>query len=510
MESNLLSKWLKRGLFISLVFLILGCQNKIKYKSYKYENISPVNEPNIKVEGKGKIREALQINFQNLEKNFFTVLVDPKHQWLSVAKGPYLGQFYSRDTFITLMGALYVDELRNKIKYAIDWFSQYMTEDGYIPIWFGETDRLNIYWYSPYNRDIANGGIKQYDHIEEYINSIWLIYSWEGDKNWLKEKIPYARKAWKWLESRTNKGSLIKCKISKYSGADWADQVRRGGYSTFVEVFWYKATLDLAYMEKALGNYLNYLYYRYYAYNIKKEINKRLWKVSKPAGWKGESFGHYVGWIDEGGTKDYFEVDSNTFAVALGIADKRQAREIMSFINNNFDYFVNSKGATRVLYGNYNQEVISMAEDVGQNGGYWYIVSYFLSMAYHKQGDADLLYTLLDRVVYATLKESKEGLAEWYYKNGKVGGAKNYSWSLAYPFFLFYNSILGIQPSGEQLRINPCIDSRLGEIKVSFKYQKKRISILVPEHIKGQLSISNDKIKDKMLIRLYNARTGKR
>jgi len=152
--------------------------------------------------------------------------------------------------------------------------------------------------------------------------------------------------------------------------------------------------------------------------------------------------------------------------------------------------------------GNYDREITSMEKDISQNGGYWYIVSYFLAMACNKHKDADLLYTLLDRVGYATLTESKEGLAEWYYKDGKVGGAKNYSWSLAYPFFLFYGQILGVQPSDGKLTINPCMDDRLGKIDAYFKYQRKAILVSADEGIKGSISISNNKLTDKMLIKL--------
>ncbi len=472
--------------------------DEIDYNQIKKQNFK--DEPIIKGKEAETIRQIIKISTQNLEKNFFTTKTDPNHQWLSVAKGAYLGQFYSRDTFVTLTGGVYGGEgLRRKLAYSIDWFSRHMEDEGYIPIWFGESDNLNTYWYCPHDRTAENGGIKQYDHLLQFMDAIWQIYSWEGDKNWLREKIPFARKAWKWFEAQTD-NFLIKSKISDYCGADWADQIRRGGYSTFVEVYWYKATLDLAYMEKGLGNTSGYSFYLNYAENIKNEINKKLWKVSRPIGYSGQPFGHYVGWIDESGPKDYFELDSNAFAVGMGIADENQSKEIIGFINNNFDYLVNKQGATRVLYGNYSEEVTKAAKDSAQNGGYWYITSYFLTMAYNKMRMPDQLNILWERVAQATIDNQKEGLTEWYYPNEKIGGALNYSWSLAYPLFLV-GQILGIKPSSDFLVIEPCMSEKMGDLQITFKYQGKMITVDFLPSCNKSLKIPNKEIKDGISIK---------
>ena len=505
-------KFKKLNLFFALIILMgvfILVKNKSKEKAYEINynyQVGLQEESNIKGEKTKEILEMTKINLNNLEKNFFTTKTDPDHQWFSVAKEGYNGQFYARDTFVSFLGGVYGGEyMRGKLAYTIDWFSQYMDKDGYLPIWFSQSeDDLNIYWYCPYNRDAANGGIKQYDHLMQYTDAIWQIYSWEGDKNWLKEKLPFARKAWKWLAGQTDKNHLIKSTINEYCGADWADQIRRGGYSTFVEVYWYKTTLDLAYMERATGNIFGYFYYFNYARNIKNEINQKLWKVSRPIGYDGEPFGHYVGWIDEKGVKDYFEVDSNAFAVGVGIAKEKQVQEIMKFINSNFDHFVNKKGAARVLYGNYGEEATAMAKNVSQNGSYWYLTNYFLAMAYHKMKMPEQLNVLLERVKQTTIDSQEEGLAEWYYEDGKVGGAKNYSWSLAYPLFLFYGEILGIKPLPNSLIIEPCISQKIGEVQTTFKYQGKIITVSLTPTCNKSLEIINKEIKDGMLIRWKN------
>jgi len=498
----------KLNIFLSLI-LIMGVLLLIKYlseKPYELEHRYQSEldkEPKIAGEKTGEILGMVEISLKNLEKNFFTTRADPNHFWLSVSQKNYQGQFYSRDTFITLSGATFAGEnLRRKLAYTIDWFSQHMDDDGYIPIWFSQPEKdLNIYWYCPYNKDKSNGGIKQYDHQSQFIEAIWLVYSWEGDKNWLKERIPFARKAWKWLKSQTENGHLIKARISEYCGADWADQIRRGGYATLVEVYWYKATLDMAYMERELGNFLNYFYYLNYARQIKNEINRKLWMASQPVGYFGKAFGHYVGWIDEEEVKDYFEVDSNAFAVGVGVASKNQAQEIMEFINGNFDYLVNQKGATRVLYGNYDEKDTRIEKNASQNGGYWYLTSCFLSMAYKKLRNPKQLSILLERVIEATKESREEGLTEWYYENDKIGGAPNYSWSLAYPLFLFYGQILGIKPVGNGLTIEPCISEKTGDVQTTFKYKGKTITVNFRPGCNKSLFVSDKEIKDGILIK---------
>lgn len=388
--------------------------------------------------------EVLGVSERNLRGNFFQSVSDPEYKWLSVSKGAYNKQYYSRDTFVTFIGAVQSESLREPIAHAIDWFAKHQRDDGYIPIWFGESEGkskidLGVYYLAPFNRTAETGGIEQYDHVEQFIDAIFLYFEKTKDVFWLGKHVGYAEKSWAYLRGKTN-DFLLASPYSDFAGVDWADQIRRNGKATFVNAYWYKVTNDLAEMETALGKKEEGSRYLQYAKGIKGAFNRVLWVESVPTNCDEGKVGHYIGWVDELGKHDYFEVDGNALAVAVGLADGGRASEIMDYINKNFDYFVDKNGATRVLCGVYAKNDTQMVRGTSQNGGYWHIVSYYLAAAEKRAGRIDKLITMWNRVAQADLEYKDQGLTEWDYANGEPGGAMNYSWSLAYPFYL--NSLI--------------------------------------------------------------------
>lgn len=434
-------------LMFFLIFLIsiYGCSknNKISIKediktySTNQTNYTQTTERDEISLKNVKTNEVIEINEANLLKNFFkTFKTDPKHDWLSVAPVQYNKQYYVRDTMVSFMGGIEANEIiKQNMVYAIDWFGNHMDKDGYIPIWFQETDQLNVYYFAPYNLTSENGGIRQLDHELMFIDSIYLYFKKSNDFIWFKNNIGFVNKVQKYLEGKTNNYLLVG-DYSDFAGNDWADQIRRSGKSTFINAYWYKVMKEIAEMQEILGEKQKSKQIQEYAENIKKEFNNNFWVESEPRNCPKGKIGHYLAWKNDKGTFDYFEVDSNTLAVAVGLADKEKSLSIMRFINNNFNYFVNSYGATRVVCGFYGTDATKMEPGVSQNGGYWYLPSYYLTMALVKTNDISKIKELWNRIDIASRKFEKQGLAEWYYENDQPGGAMNYSWSLSYPLFL--------------------------------------------------------------------------
>lgn len=381
--------------------------------------------------------EVVKISEQNLLKNFFkTEKTDPNHEWLSVGQGAYNKQFYARDTFVSFMGGVEAnDEIRNKMAYAIDWFGSHMKDDGYVSLWFQETDQLNTYNFCPYNLTPETGGIKQLDHELEFIDAVYLYYNKTGDISWLRNHIQYLEKARNYLLGKTNDYLLVG-DYSEKCGDDWADQIRKSGKSSFVNAYWYKINIEMAEMQKALGGQKESIQLLAYSKNINKEFNKIFWVESEPLGSHKGRTGHYIAWVNKGRVYDFFDLSGNTLAVAVGLAEGGRERQIMNYIKNNFDYFVNQYGATRVISGYYDSEATALGEGESQNGSYWYIPSYYLTMALAKNGDVKEIKELWEGVRKATEEYKDTGLTEWYKEDGAAGGAMNYSWSLSYPIFL--------------------------------------------------------------------------
>ena len=383
------------------------------------------------------IKSIIEISEENLEKNFFRTTIDPGHDWLSVSQGSYNKQYYTRDTFISFIGGVQASEsIRSRLFYSLDWFAKMIMHDGYLPIWVRETDALNTYLYVPYNLTDKTGGIRQLDHMMEFINVAYLNYKKTNDLVALKNHLPHIKKIYFYLKKLTGNNALLIGPYSEaFSGSDWVDGVRRSGQSTFVNALWFQTNKQLAELHLVLGETKEAAKYNEYSNKIKKSFNKEFWIKSSPTNCKSQPFGHYVGWKNSKGVSDYFEVDSNSLAVAVGLASPEQTSTIIHFINGRFDYFVSKNGAARVVCGFYGEEATNIPNGTYQNGAYWYSVSTYLAMAYSRAGKINDLNELFRRVSVASIN-SHNGLAEWYYENGVVGGASNYSWSLMYPIFL--------------------------------------------------------------------------
>ena len=390
--------------------------------------------------------EALLKLSNDLLKNntFETLKYDKGQKWVSVGMGGYLKQYYSRDTFITFKGARYSDELRPIFSHAIDWFGRNQLADGYIPIWYRETTPklgvvdLNMYLMAPFDRTEKDGGIRQVDHVEQFIEAIYDDYDITQDKLVLAKRYVKAEKAWRYLAGLTN-DSLITTVRSPYAGPDWADRVSRSGKAAFVNAYWYQVTVLMARMSDILGNKKQRDFYNAKAKIIRSKFNSTFWRQGQPINCKHKIGGFYAAWVDKGSRSgDYFELDSNSLAVAAGLADLDRSRLILNEISGKFDYYVNSVGATRVLCGTYQNLDTLVKKETYHNGGYWYLVSYYLAAALKKHPDdyGRFLTELHMRASRAAEVADSTGLNEWYDENGIPKGGETYSWSIAFPIYL--------------------------------------------------------------------------
>lgn len=380
-----------------------------------------------------------------LEANLFSPLkYDQGHKWLSVGMGGYLKQYYSRDTFITFKGARYSTKLRAELGHAIDWFGEHQLSDGYIPIWYRETTPskdivdLNMYLTAPYNRSEKEGGMRQVDHVEQFIEAIYEDYKITKDKVVLEKRYIWAEKAWRYLDQLTN-NDLITTKRSVYAGPDWADQINRSGKAAFVNAYWYHVTLIMGKMSDAIEKPRERDLYNSKAVIIKAQFNSLFWRKGRPTNCDHDIKGYYTAWVDEeAGSGDYFELDSNMLAIAAGLSGSARSTQLLDEIRKNFNYYVNPVGATRVLCGTYLANHGTVQPETAHNGGYWYIVSYFLVAALNRNMSEywDLLDKLHKRTNRAAMNADNEGLNEWYDRFGHPMGGKTYSWSIAFPIYL--------------------------------------------------------------------------
>jgi len=393
--------------------------------------------------------DALRLSLKQLRKSvFYPDFFDKGHAWFSVGRGAYSKQYYARDTYVSFLGGAHIPEFRQVFSHSIDWFASHQDKDGYIPLWFRETKPkreegskeppydLNVYYFAPYNRTEENGGMKQYDHLSQFIHAIYLDFLKTNDLAVLRSRYKNALKAWEFLESRTD-DFLLYSKRTPYAGPDWADQITRSGKAGFVNAYWYLSTNNLKKMAKVLGKTRDFRKFEGYAENIKEKYSEVFWHLGDPWSCEQGRFSYFRAWVDpEFEDGDFFEVDTNALALAVGLANPIQEKMVLDHIADHFDYYVNPRGASRVLCGFYREANTTQTPKHSHNGAYWYIVSHFLAAAFHNAGYEDELSKIASRANGAVFYDEDKGLNEWYSISGKPLGGETYSWSNSFPFFL--------------------------------------------------------------------------
>lgn len=119
------------------------------------------------------------------------------------------------------------------------------------------------------------------------------------------------------LQSLTDETGLI-YKEGVYNKRDWADEVNRSGYVTFVEALYYRALVAASRLFAGVDDALA-LSYRSQAEVVKKAINDLLFDEGK---------GYYVNYKNKYFTEDNLSVDT-VFAVLFGVADESRGRRVL-------------------------------------------------------------------------------------------------------------------------------------------------------------------------------------
>ena len=119
------------------------------------------------------------------------------------------------------------------------------------------------------------------------------------------------------LASLTDESGLI-YKEGVYNKRDWADEVNRSGYVTFVEALYYRALVAASHLfaeDKPLSDS-----YKERANKVKAAVNSILFDEEK---------GYYVNYKNKYFTESNLSVDT-VFAVLFGVADEQRSKSVLS------------------------------------------------------------------------------------------------------------------------------------------------------------------------------------
>ena len=102
---------------------------------------------------------------------------------------------------------------------------------------------LNVYYFAPYNRTEENGGMKQYDHLSQFIHAIYLDF--------LKTKNLAVLRLWRKLGiSCSTDDFLLYSERTLFAGPD---QIKSHVLASYTNAYWYLSTNNLTKMAKTLG-----------------------------------------------------------------------------------------------------------------------------------------------------------------------------------------------------------------------------------------------------------------
>ena len=163
-----------------------------------------------------------------------------------------------------------------------------------------------------------------YDSPSFFILELYDYLRATGDESLLREVVDgrtlleSVRAILARLSTRTDESGLI-YKEGYYNKRDWADEVNRPGYVTFVECLYYRALIAASRLfEKEDAAYVADCAAR--AERVKRAINELLFDPEK---------GYYVNYRSKDLVEDNLSIDT-LFALLFGVADEDKARSVLT------------------------------------------------------------------------------------------------------------------------------------------------------------------------------------
>lgn len=213
---------------------------------------------------------------------------------------------YYRDSYFTLLPLLSSEP--TLVKEELLTLARGVGEDGSCP--------------SAVKSDFDTFWGDHYDSPSLFILELYDYVRMTGDRSILDQRIKgtslleKVRAILARLHSLTDETGLL-YKEGAYNKRDWADEVCRGGYVTYVEALYYRALIAAS---RLFSNAEESLLFRTRAEKVKDSVNRLLFDEEK---------GYYVNYKTEDYTEDNLSIDT-VFTLLFGIADESRARRVLN------------------------------------------------------------------------------------------------------------------------------------------------------------------------------------
>ena len=308
-------------------------------------------------------------------------------------------------------------------------------------------------------------------------------YLYSGDLAFVRQNLPFYRRAVAWYLSQRNADGLV-----SMSPAHWYyDAMPGSGVTSYHNAFLYRALLDLAGMERAAGNVTEAVTHEETAAKLKEAFNSVLWWEDAPGGPR------YCDWIQPDGTKIAYAADLCQFPpVAFGIASPEQGKKLIATIDKRIAELESENGyagyASRSAYWPVPASVNTHPANQGfgsyMNGGSFLSMTYWEIMARAAVDDAEGAWKRLQKFAEGTRLTGEKGFIgnNWVMPDGSIGyGAGDepfLSDAIAVPGALV-QGILGICQTNDKLEVKPVLPAALQKISAEVVHlgMRKRVMI---------------------------------
>ncbi|MBD3175727.1 MAG: hypothetical protein GF320_11140, partial [Armatimonadia bacterium] len=320
-------------------------------------------------------------------------------------------------------------------------------------------------------------------------------YLYSGDAAFVRQHVPYYRRAVEWYLARRNETGLV----SLSPAAHWYyDAMHAEGATTYHNSFLYRALRDLAELERAAGDENRAAEWDAQADALKAAINEVLWWDEAPGGPR------YADWITTDGTRIAYAADLCQFPpVAFGIASPERGRALLDTLDRRIEELDGYAGyASLSAYwpvpSSVNTHPINQGYGNYMNGGSFLSMTYWEIMARCAAGDAEGAWRRLSRFAEGTLLTGEHGFVgnNWVMQDGRIGhgaGDEPYlSDAIAVPAALV-RGVLGVQHGNDGLRVEPLLPEGLGSVSAE----------VVHLGIRKRVTIDGDRVEVEDLGRAY-------
>lgn len=288
-----------------------------KYQEKMQAEIDSVKIPNgLSEEQKALFLSAYFCSLQNYKSlNGYNAFMAGHHYLLPMRS-------YYRDSYYTVL-PMYIDK-PELVKEQIITLAMGINENGNCPS--AVKSNYSEFWGNHYDSP-SFLAMMLYDYVKLTGKIEILSYDIKGETILQK-----AENAVKKLSSFADETSLI-YKEGPYNLRDWADEVHRTGYVTYVEALYARALFCLSKTYEILDDASKAASYMRHFETVKQAINDILWD---------DDLGYYVNFKDKDFTEKNLSVDT-CFVALFGIANHERAVRMLQNMENILETRNNNK-----------------------------------------------------------------------------------------------------------------------------------------------------------------------